>query len=197
MKTSSNLVLLVIILPSLFAISAASAQTKVSFSASGTPAHDCYVSALTLVKTGSHLAIDGISTCDAALQAPIGALDRAATFNNRGILHNAEQNFPAAWADFDASIKLNPDLGDAWLNRGTALIRMHRLEEALPDIEHAVALGPSMPQIGYFDLGIAHQSLGHVADAYAAYKRALSIDPDFTPATDALKNFRVVPARGG
>jgi tetratricopeptide (TPR) repeat protein len=178
------------------AASTAGAQTMVSYSASNSLAHDCYVSALTVAKTGYlPAAVDAISTCDAALRSPLGMQDRAATFDNRGIINDDVKNYAAAWADFDASIKLNPGLGDAWLNRGVSLIRMkERPEEALSNIEQGVALGPSLPQVGFYDLGVAHQSLGHIQEAYDAYKHALSVDPSFGPATDALKNFQIVPA---
>jgi tetratricopeptide (TPR) repeat protein len=175
----------------------AQAQTRVSYSAVNSLARDCYVSALTVVKTGTHIASDAIAACDAALESPLNVRDRAATFDNRGILHDATEDFTAAWADFDASIKLNAGLGDAWLNRGVALIRMRQQpEEALSSIKRGVELGPSLPQVGYYDLGVAEQDLGHIPEAYAAYKRALATDPSFAPAADALKNFRVVPAEG-
>jgi len=175
---------------------AANAQSVVSYSANNSLPHDCYVSALTLVKTGSRLALDGIRTCDAALNSALNQKDRAATYDNRGILHQASKAYAAAWDDFDASIRLNPELGDAWLNRGAALLQMRKPDDALTDIQHGVSLGPSLPQIGYFDLGVAHQTLGHIPEAYAAYKQALAADPDFTPASEALKNFRVVSAGG-
>jgi tetratricopeptide (TPR) repeat protein len=173
----------------------AAAQTAVSYSAVNNMAHDCYVAALTVAKTGYRpMATDALSTCDAALNSPLNLLDRAATFDNRGILHDTTQNWPAAWSDFDASIRLNPGLGDAWLNRGVSLIRMkERPEEALSNIQHGVELGPSLPQVGYYDLGVAQQGLGHIPQAYDAYKRALAVDPTFAPAVEALKSFRLVP----
>jgi len=185
--------LALLLLPAL-APAAAKAQAMVSFTVGNNLAHGCYVSALTAVKTGARFALDGIGECDAALAGPLGEHDRAATLDNRGILHDVAGNNQAAWADFDASIKLNPALGDAWLNRGATLIRMKKAEQALPDIRHGVELGASLPEIGYYDLGVAEQSLGHIPEAYAAYKEALAANPAFTPAVEALKNFIVVPA---
>jgi tetratricopeptide (TPR) repeat protein len=171
------------------------AQLRVTYSVLNSLAHSCYISALTVVKTGTHLTGDALAGCSAALEQPINVRDRAATFDNRGILHDVNQDYSAAWDDFNDSIKLDPELGDAWLNRGVALLRMkQRPDDALNDIKHGVALGPSLPEVGYFDLGVAEQSLGHIPEAYAAYKKALAADPNFAPAADALKNFRVVPA---
>lgn len=176
----------------LFSPAAATAQTRVSFSVLNNFPYDCYVAALTVAKSRISVRADAISTCDAALTSPIFGKNRAATFDNRGIVYDSTGDYSAALADYDSSIKLDPTLGDAWLNRGVALIRLKRPEEALPDIERGIALGPNMQQVAYYDLGVAQQSLGHVREAYDAYKRALAADPSFAPAADALKNFRVI-----
>lgn len=176
----------------LFSPAVAPAQTKVSFSASNNLPHDCYVAALTVAQSRLHVGADAISTCDAALASPLTGKDRAATFDNRGIVHDSTGDYNAALADYDSSIKLDQSLGDAWLNRGAALIRLKRPAEALPDIERGIALGLNMQQVGYYDLGVAQQSLGHIREAYDAYKHALATDPSFAPAADALKNFRVI-----
>ena len=176
--------------------SGAGAQTVLSFAGRDSLAYACYVEALTTVKTGRATAAQSLATCDAALANPLPAHDRAATFDNRGILKNALGDYAAAYSDFDNSIRLNNSLGDAWLNRGATLIRLNRVNEALNDIQQGLALGPTMRQVGYYDLGVAQQSLGRIPEAYASYRQALAEDPDCTPAANALKNFRVVPPGG-
>lgn len=168
------------------------AQTRVSFSPYNNNGYGCYAVALAVVKSRTHVRADAISACDAALASPLLGKDRAATFDNRGIVYDSTGDYSAALADYDFSIKLDQNLGDAWLNRGVALIHLKRTDEALLDIQRGVALGPNMQQVGYYDLGVAQQSLGHIREAYDAYKRALADDPTFKPAAEALKNFRVV-----
>jgi len=82
-------------------------------------------------------------------------------------------------------------LGDGYLNRGVALIRMKRYPEAFTDIQKAIAMGVTTPQIGYYDLAVAEEYLGRVTEAYYDYKRALAADPDYAPATEALTHFTV------
>jgi tetratricopeptide (TPR) repeat protein len=171
-------------------------QVAVSFAGDYSLARVCYVAALQVVKTGAVVASDSLASCNAAIESPMNVRDRAATFDNRGILNEALQNHAAAYSDFNNSIRLNASLGDAWLNRGATLIRLNRLDDALSDIQHGIALGPTMLQVGYYDLGVAQQSLGRIPEAYDSYKRSLASDPDFAPAAAALKNFRVVPAGG-
>ncbi len=179
---------------SLAGMGTANAQVVVSVAAGGNLAHTCYVSAL-LASRNHYTARDGIGDCNAALNSFLPKDVRAATYDNRGIMYDAAANYTAAWTDFNTAIKLNPDLGDAWLNRGVALIRLHSVDEALDDIQKGIALSPSEPEIGYFDRGVAEETLHRFPEAYADYKKALEIDPGFSAASDALKNFQLVPGK--
>jgi tetratricopeptide (TPR) repeat protein len=179
--------------PLVFLFLTGTAQAQVSVSAGNDLARSCYTAALT--STYSKMAAgDGIGNCNAALAGPLSAKDRAATFDNRGILFEAKRNYSDAWDDFNRSIKLNEKLGDAWINRGVARIRLNQPEDALTDIQKGMSLGPAMLQIGYYDLGVAEESLGKLTDAYNDFKRSLAVDPEFTPASDELKNFVVARA---
>lgn len=187
-----------VVLALLAASTGAFAQVAVSLGVSNTLARSCYISALTMVKGGRPLgATEGLSTCTAALTEPASDEVRAATYDNRGILYDATQNYSDAYTDFNNSIRLNANLGDAWLNRGVAKIRMKNPEGALSDIQRGMELGPSLMDVGYYDKGVAEMLLGRVPEAYADFKRALEIDPGFTLAADALKNFTVVPGTNG
>jgi tetratricopeptide (TPR) repeat protein len=135
------------------------AQTSVSASSGGL-AHDCFIAALRSTQTGASVK-DGVTGCSAALAGPLTAEARAATYDNRGILYDADKNYSSAWADFNTAIRINPALGDPYLNRGVALIRLHRAEEALADIKKGMSLGASLPQIGYYDLAVAASAPGH------------------------------------
>ena len=168
----------------------AMAQVVVSSSDGGTLAHMCYVDAVTATK--GYAARSSIADCTAALGGNLRPAIRAATYDNRGILYNAAGSYAAAFQDFDTAIRLNPDLGDAWLNRGVTKIRLKQPEDALADIEKAIALGTSLPQAAYYDRGIAEMALNRNAQAYQDFKRALAADPNFQPAAEALKDFTVV-----
>lgn len=154
-------------------------------------ARSCYRAALDSVKGALH-SQDGLANCTAALNGPMSAKNRAATYDNRGILYDAQQNYSDSWWDFNSSIRVNPKLGDAYVNRGVALIRLHKPEQALMDIQKGMALGgSSLPEIGYYDLAVAEETLGRVTDAYYDFKHSLAINPNFAPADKALKNFTV------
>lgn len=181
-----------LVLPAaLFWAGPAGAQSLVSMDNGSPLARYCYLDALAAVKS-AHVAGDAIADCSAALGDAMTPKVRAATFDNRGVLYDVQKNYAAAWDDFNTSITLNGALGDAYLNRGVALIRLQRSDEALADIQRGMQLGASLPQIGYYDLGVAEENLGRLNEAYADFKRSLAADPGFTEASEALKNFTLV-----
>ena len=102
-----------------------------------------------------------------------------------------------ALEDFDRAIAENPGLGDGYLNRGAMLVNRKRFAEARTDIERGIALGPSMPEVGYYDLGVVEQALGLYEKAYADYRQALSLAPYFQPALHALEDFTHAPLPAG
>ena len=169
------------------------AQAQMRVSAGSGIAHECYEDART--PRQPRVSID---TCTAALEhGGISAADRAATFVNRGVLYDVVKNYEAAWADYNAALHLNPDLGDAYINRGAALMRMQRSDEGIVDIRKGLALGTSLPAVALYDLAVAEENLGQIKEAYLDYKRALAADPKYAPAAEALKFFKVETTRNG
>jgi tetratricopeptide (TPR) repeat protein len=162
-----------------------------------TMAHDCFI----MAKIGTDPR-GAIATCDMALQEE--ALDpkaRAGTYVNRGVMKVALGRIDDAMADYDSGLKLYPDLGDGYVDRGAALIALKRYDEAIADINKGIGLGQTYEQIGYYDRGVAEFYLGRITEAYYDFKKALEIAPDFTRASEQLKNFVVtrkkIPAGQG
>jgi len=131
----------------------------------------------------------GIDACNHALLAPLSRVERAGTHVNRGVMEAALEQEDKALADFDLAVTENPKLGDGYLNRGAMLVNLKRFGEARDDILHGIALGPTMPEVGWYDLGVVEQALGHDEDALANFRKALSLAPYFQPAVHALENF--------
>ncbi|HEY2835369.1 MAG TPA: tetratricopeptide repeat protein [Rhizomicrobium sp.] len=131
----------------------------------------------------------GIDACNHALLAPLSRVERAGTHVNRGVMEVALEQEDKALADFDLAIAENPKLGDGYLNRGAMLVNLKRFGEARDDILQGIALGPTMPEVGYYDLGVVEQALGHDEEALTSFRKALSLAPYFQPAVHALENF--------
>lgn len=87
-----------------------------------------------------------------------------------------------------------PLLADAWYLRGRSdlAVRVDPLQAqyhwalgTIPELQRASDLGETTPDM-YVQLGDGYRREGDLSDARAAYRRALEIDPYFTPATQRL-----------
>lgn len=167
-------------------LAAASAQTLVTVGNSR--AYSCYVAA----KNG-YASDDAIKVCSASLdEENLSQKDRAATYDNRGIMQTSLGRLDQALTSFDDAIAIDASLGDAYINRGTILIRQKKYEEALAEINKGIGLGVSFMHIGYYNRAVAEELLGRYRDAYYDYMHVLELDPGFTAAQERLKVFRVI-----
>ena len=140
---------------------------------------------------------EGIARCSFALNTALSTVDRAATFVNRGVLKLSLHQNDQALADINSGISIAPELGDAYVDRGAVSIALGKYDDALSDLNKGIALGPHRPQVAYYDRAIIYEQRGDIRSAYYDYKKALEIAPDFAPAAEELKRFRVVQKDGG
>lgn len=132
--------------------------------------------------------------CDEAIDVePLSEPDRIATFVNRGILRVRAGRVSEGLADFDEAIRRDPSLAEAWFNRGVALMRTAAPERALPAFEQAVVRGTDRPALAYFGRAAAHEALGNVRAAYADYRRASELDPEWDRPRAELARFSLQP----
>lgn len=168
------------------ASSPAGAQTIVSVGTGH--AHDCF----SYAKAGTD-PFDGVSVCDIALkQDALTTQDRAATYDNRGVLLDQLGRGEKAASDFQTAISLNEKLGDAHVNLGSVLIKQRRYPDALVEINKGLDLGMSFPYVGYYDRAIAEELTGQFKESYFDFKKVLELVPDYGPATERLKDFTVI-----
>jgi len=156
-------------------------------------AHDCFVYA----KAGTD-PFDGVGVCDMALKEEVlTTKDRAATFDNRGVMLDMLGKTDKAADDFHMASSLNEALGDPHVNLGSMLIKQRRYSDALAEINKGLDLGMSFPHIGYYDRAIAEEMMGSYKASYYDFKKVLEIEPNYGPATERLKDFIVttVPAK--
>ncbi|PZN96124.1 MAG: hypothetical protein DCF31_04940 [Alphaproteobacteria bacterium] len=135
-----------------------------------------------------------LRACQAALaDVSLPAHDRAATLINRGIIHMHLKNLPAAIADFDAAIGSRPDVAEAYVNKGIALVNMgERDAEAIAVLNEALERNPARPALVYYSRAVANEQLGRARAAYEDYSRAAQLDPAWTEPAQQLQRFRVV-----
>ncbi|HTK35449.1 MAG TPA: hypothetical protein VL358_09215 [Caulobacteraceae bacterium] len=146
----------------------------------------------TLVSDGKMSPAFAVETCTEALNVEnLNNHDLAATRNNRGVLYLTMADDAEARDDFTAAAKIEPRLGEVWLNQGVADIHMGQNTEAVAAIEQGLTLGLDEPWKAYLNRGIARENLGDVKGAYADYKKAQELKPDWEPPKAELARFTV------
>jgi tetratricopeptide (TPR) repeat protein len=126
-----------------------------------------------------------VTTCTLALETEtLGFRDRARTYVNRGVLQMRQRNYDDAVRDFDAASNIDPNLGEAFVNRGAAYVGTSRYGEGLSQIDQGLALGVKDPEKAYYNRAVANESLGDVTAAYRDFSKAAEL----APAWDAPKN---------
>jgi tetratricopeptide (TPR) repeat protein len=131
--------------------------------------------------------------CDLAIeQEVLSPHELAATHVNRGVLFLAKREFATAKKDFDAAARIEPGLGEAYVNRGAALIGLGMNREGIADIDKGLALNASEPEKAYFNRALAEERLDDLKSAYADYQKALELKPDWEAPKAELARFHVV-----
>ena len=151
-----------------------------------------------LANACSQFALDGrsddysLNTCTYALETEVLVKrDRAATLVNRGVIQLRRKKYAAANRDFDTAIRLQPAMGEAWVNRGAALIAQKRWQEGMVDIDKGLSLGPDEPEKAYFNRALAWEALDDMEAAWRDYSKAVELKPDWDAPRKELARFTV------
>lgn len=177
-----------ILLLAIGAASASPASAAMSVIGSGY-AHSCYVSA-----ESRHASPADIALCTTALtEEGLNARDRAATYVNRGILMMRKKDFDKAIADYESAIRARPEMAEAWVNKGIALVyKTGRDEEAIAALTKGIELKTSRPEVAYYSRGLAYELTGDAKSAYYDYKQAAALRPDWEEPAKQMLRFQVI-----
>lgn len=136
---------------------------------------------------------NGIAACNAAMKDNLSHTAMAGTLVNRGLLRVAAHDDRAAIADFTAALSQDGNLHQAYMSRGTALLRAGQYDAARADFDRAIALNGADLHVAYFNRGEAQEAMGNVTAAYHDYRKAQELSPGFQPAALELARFSVTP----
>lgn len=130
--------------------------------------------------------------CTEALDSEfMNARDRAGTLVNRGVLKLRRGTYPEAARDFDQAVKIQPTMGEAYVNRGAASIGQRRYAESLPDLNKGLELGVQEPAKAYYNRALAYEGLEDAKSAYFDYQKAAEIQPEWAAPREQLSRFSV------
>lgn len=94
----------------------------------------------------------------------------------KGKALDAQGNAPAAIAQFNKAITLNPDFEPAYVQRGLAYSGARNYASAIADFSKAISLAPGDDE-AYNSRGVAHYFSGNPQKAIADYTRAVELNP--------------------
>ncbi|MFZ1990547.1 MAG: tetratricopeptide repeat protein [Alphaproteobacteria bacterium] len=157
-----------------------SSRAHAAVSVFGTPeAVECFEKA----EAGS----SDTKACDDALEnSDLLGRDRASTLVNRGIIYNNARKMNLALADFAAALAMNPNIAEAYLNRGNSKFLQGKLDEAIADYTHALDLKIDRAGAAYYDRALAYVAQKRLKEAKADLEAALAEEEDFKEAKDEL-----------
>jgi lipoprotein NlpI len=118
-----------------------------------------------------------IKHCTRALESgKLSPQERALALVSRGVEWTNKNDYDRAIADYDAALRIDPKLADAYHNRGSAWAHKGDPDRAIADFDAALRLNPK-------DAGVLHSRAveltvkGDYARALADYEAALRLDP--------------------
>jgi len=93
-----------------------------------------------------------------------------------GRMAEERQDYQRALEEYDAALRVNPDIIDALNDAGLVYARLGRWDEAIANFEHITALTPNKA-VAHFNLSVAYAAQKRYADAAREQQIALSLDP--------------------
>jgi tetratricopeptide (TPR) repeat protein len=112
--------------------------------------------------------------------------------NNLGLYFLGRDDYSAALREFDDTLRLNPKSAKAHFNRGHALARLGRRDEAILAYERGLALRPNDPT-AWAHVGELLAGQGRYSEAESSYRRAVAL----TPHPDLFNSLGIVLAEQG
>jgi len=126
---------------------------------------------------GSRTAVE---RCTQALRSGgLSARDRAATFSNRGVVHQSGGRRAEAVRDYDEAIEIAPDLGAPYVNRGNVRYAQGDYASAVEDYSRAIEVGLPQMALAHYNSGLARLKLGEAEAARADFEMAAELAPDW------------------
>jgi tetratricopeptide (TPR) repeat protein len=104
---------------------------------------------------------------------------------NLGLVYNDQERYDDALKQANKAVELAPRDYKGFLLEGMVYRKLKMYDDAIKSLQEADKLMPVNNDI-IFEIGRVAEDQGNVADAEELYKKALSFDPLYKPASEAL-----------
>jgi tetratricopeptide (TPR) repeat protein len=112
----------------------------------------------------------------------------AIAYYDRGLAWAKKNETDKALADYNASLKINPDYQNAYISRGNALKLKGRADDAIADYDKAISLDPAKAGLAFYNRGNSWRDKNENDKAIADYNQAISLMPQYVNAYIARGN---------
>jgi tetratricopeptide (TPR) repeat protein len=135
---------------------------------------------------------DAEHECTLAIEGePLSPHEAAATYVNRGVLYLTDRAIADARRDFEQALKIEPNLPEAMVDRGAALIAGGHDRDGVDEITRGLLRNPIQPEEAYYNRAVAEERLGDVRSAYFDFRKAGDLKPDWPLPKTELARFTV------
>ena len=136
----------------------------------------------------SHQMNGELTDAIALYQASIETYPIAEAHTFLGWTYSFLGRYDDAVAECRAAIELDPTFGNPYNDIGVYLLETNRPREAIAWLEKATtAPRYEAPHYPWCNLGRVYERIGPWAEAIRCYRRALEIEPGYSPAKEALR----------
>ena len=163
------------LLTSLLILASAAAVGSETLLLNRSPAQDCYVA----TRAKDNPVASDLEVCTMAIEHQmLLPVDLAATYSNRGILHARTGDYAAALKDHNRAHGLAPEIASIYINRSNTLIAVKRYEDALQDLDNAIAIADATLPVAHYNRALMFKTLGDTEAARADAERAAKLAPE-------------------
>lgn len=151
-------------------------------------AADCYE----MVKA-KRLTTTTLEVCDDALKDDtLSARNRAATYNNRGIVHMRTNNLAKAERDYESALRISPNIPETQINLGAMFYANEMYTESVMVLTEGVkAEDVNSRAVAHYNRALSLEKLGELDEAYADLMAALKLNPMFEAASKQISRYSV------
>lgn len=134
-----------------------------------------------------------LEACNAALKDDtLSAKNRAATYNNRGIVNMRSGNRAAAERDYESALRISPNIAETQINLGAMFYANDMFTEAVTVLNEGVkAEDRGSRAVAHYNRALSLEKLGEINEAYADLQAAARLDPGLAAASEQLARYRI------
>ena len=103
------------------------------------------------------------------------------TLYQQALNFHQQKQLGAALLNYSEAIELNPELAEAWVDRGVLYMHVNQKESALADFNKAIELKPDW-SVAYSSRGVLYMQSGENRQAEKDLNKAIELNPNFVHA---------------